>query len=244
MLLFPWGTLTFVSQKDSWSEEEERVLVETHAKLGNRWAEIAKRIPGRTENAIKNHWNATKRRQNSRRKNKKKNETISSNSNINNGKPKSSILENYIKSKISATSATATTIITTMPSASHTKHPAPNYQSNHPAMFPDQEPSDQSFASELLFMQQIFNENQNHQQLSLFNNVVEASKQHSYLDFCQTKVVDDVAECGGFVYSMPYPNNMHLEDDKNVLIPRETPTTTPITYLPSDLYLSHLLNIV
>ncbi|KAI3884813.1 hypothetical protein MKW92_024727 [Papaver armeniacum] len=58
-------------KKDTWSEEEERLLVETHQKVGNRWAEIAKRIPGRTENSIKNHWNATKRRLNSRRKNNK-----------------------------------------------------------------------------------------------------------------------------------------------------------------------------
>ncbi|KAH1111963.1 hypothetical protein GYH30_010358 [Glycine max] len=55
-------------KKDTWTDEEDKVLIEVHDEVGNKWAEIATRLPGRTENSIKNHWNATKRRQHSKRK--------------------------------------------------------------------------------------------------------------------------------------------------------------------------------
>ncbi|KAI4340971.1 hypothetical protein MLD38_025754 [Melastoma candidum] len=45
-------------KRGTFSQEEEDLIVELHAILGNRWSQIAARMPGRTDNEIKNLWNS------------------------------------------------------------------------------------------------------------------------------------------------------------------------------------------
>ncbi|GKU91430.1 hypothetical protein SLEP1_g5308 [Rubroshorea leprosula] len=51
-------------KKGAFTPEEEQLIIELHAKMGNKWARMAAHLPGRTDNEIKNYWNTRiKRRQ-------------------------------------------------------------------------------------------------------------------------------------------------------------------------------------
>ncbi|MQM20231.1 hypothetical protein Taro_053248 [Colocasia esculenta] len=49
-------------KKGAFSPEEEHLVLQLHAQMGNKWARMASLLPGRTDNEIKNYWNTRLKR--------------------------------------------------------------------------------------------------------------------------------------------------------------------------------------
>ncbi|KAH0657190.1 hypothetical protein KY285_032072 [Solanum tuberosum] len=95
-------------KRGNYTKEEDEIILNLHAQLGNKWSAISVHLPGRSDNEIKNHWHtALKKRanyalnssndvssnNNNRRKSNVENQNASANNNNNNNMHENIALE-------------------------------------------------------------------------------------------------------------------------------------------------------